>query len=332
MRIAAFLLSLLALGPASRVLAQRTLAQDTMSETTPVALTCGFCAMEAYGVIFRDVGAGGLTAADFPLTLRSVSLALGDADVSADGSTCTGRATGGSALVHVEIWAGATVPSGDPRAFPAIGEAWAGETLVYGADDVPVTLSVPTTAGAAGFNLMLNAFDIVDDAGDPVVVPDGNSYLRVAVGLGSNGLHNSICMGALEAPTGFPVRDDDGRVGPERDFIYAGGYGWAWNEALPGGVAINGDWGIRLSVVPMPIAHDAGPRGDASADLDASSDDAGADGGAGGSDAGGAPAESGSCSCRVTSSRGPSSAAMGWLVALGAVTIARRRARSPLGR
>jgi MYXO-CTERM domain-containing protein len=326
MRFLAIAFSLLALVPASRVRAQRTLAQDTMSETTPVALTCGFCAMEAYGVVFREVGAGGLTAADFPLTVRSVSLALGDADVSPDGSTCTGRAGGGTALVHVEIWAGATPPSGDPVAFPPLGEPWAGEELVYAADDVPVALSVPTAEGAAGFNLMLNTFEVLDEAGDPVVVADGNTYLRVAVGLNSNGMHNAICVDPLESPGGFPVRDDEGRVAPERGFIYAGGFGWAWNEDLPGTGAIDGDWGIRLSITPMGTARDAGPRVDAGGAVDATIADAGVDAASGGSDGGVTAGGGGGCSCRVASARSDRGAGA-LLLALAGLLWARRATR-----
>jgi hypothetical protein len=324
MRFLVVAASLLALSPAARVSAQRTLAQDTMSETTPVALTCGFCAMEAYGVVFREVGAGGLTAADFPLTLHSVSLALGDADVSADGSTCTGRSTGGTALVHVEIWAGATPPTGDPRAFPVVGEPWEGETLVYAADDVPVALSIPTTAGGSGFNLMLNTFDVIDDAGDAVVVPEGNSYLRVVVQLGSNGMHNAICADPLDAPTGFPVRDDEGRVGPERGFLYAGGFGWAWNEDLPGSAEIGGDWGIRLSITSMPTAHDAGPRVDGGSTVDAGAADASALD-ASTADASVALSGGGACACRVTGGRGDRSGGP-LLLGLALFALAARRA------
>jgi MYXO-CTERM domain-containing protein len=323
MRFLGLALALLALSPSSRALAQRTIAQDTMSETTPVAMTCGFCAMEAYGVVFREVGTGGLTAADFPLTLRSFSVALGDADVSADGNTCTGRTVGGTALVHVEIWAGATPPTGDPVGFPVLGEPWAGEELVYAADDVPVTLSVPTTDGGTGFNLMLNTFDVVGEMGEPVVVAEGNSYLRVAVGLTSNGMHNAICVDPLESPGGFPVRDDEGRVGPERGFIYAGGFGWAWNEDLPGPGSINGDWGIRLSVLPMPSTHDAGPRLDAGAGGDASPVDASLDA-ASAADAG-APTTSGSCGCRMAGGRSP--IAMGLLALVGLALMRRRSIR-----
>ena len=50
-------------------------------------------------------------------------------------------------------------------------------------DATPVTLSVPTTEGATGFNLMLNTFDVLGEADEPIVVDEGNSYLRVAVGL-----------------------------------------------------------------------------------------------------------------------------------------------------
>src|SRR4051812_2317325 len=68
-------LASIVLSLASPALAQRSIAQDTMSMSTPVAVECGFCAMEAYGEIFQRVGAsGGLTPADFPLVVQSISL------------------------------------------------------------------------------------------------------------------------------------------------------------------------------------------------------------------------------------------------------------------
>ena len=47
--------------------AQRTIAQDTMSMSTPVAVECGFCAMEAYGEVFETIGTGGLQPMVLPL-------------------------------------------------------------------------------------------------------------------------------------------------------------------------------------------------------------------------------------------------------------------------
>jgi hypothetical protein len=316
------LLTLFALlGLAAPAAAQRTIAQDTMSMSTPVAVTCGFCSMEAYGVVFRELPGGGLTPGDFPLTLRSMSLALGAAEVTGTGASaaCRGLAAGGTAVVHVEIYAGTMAPDVDIRTFPAAGTEWTGETLVYAADGVPVTMSTPTTDGAPDFDLQLNTFMVVDDMGNPVTVPAPATYLRAVVVLGDGGT-SSLCVAPATAPPGFPVRDDDGVVASHRSFIYASGYGWAWNEAVPGG-AIHGDWGIRLNVQPLPHA-DAGA-------VDAGASDAGAiDGGAidgGATDAGavdaGAPATtSRGCGCSASSPRAPS---LGALLFALAVALAR---------
>ncbi len=297
---------------ASPALAQRTIAQDTMSMSSPVAVSCGFCAAEAYGVVFQRVGAtGGLLPSDFPLRVDSILLALGAATVSGTPAACHGLAAGGDTLVHVEIWAGTTPPdAADIHAMPIAGMAWPGEDMVFVQDAVPVTMSTPTTDGAADFNLMLNTLNLGDATMPAPTVDATHTYLRAVVVLGDTGM-SSTCTPATNAPTGFPLRDDDGVVTNHRAFIYATGVGWLWNEAA----GVHGDWGIRLSVEPLPHgdagAVDAGPS-DAGARSDASSTaDTGID--AGRTAMGGSSA----CGCRASS---PTSAT-GW-TALAALALA----------
>lgn len=310
---------------ASPASADRTLAQDTMSTSTPVAVSCGFCAMEAFGVVFADIGTGGLQPSDFPLTLNSISLALGAAYVSGVGSaaTCHGIAAGGDTLVHVEIWAGTTVPeTADIHAMPVAGSPWPGEDLVFTLDDVPVTMSTPTTDGASDFNLMLNPLALGDATTPAPMVDATHTYLRAVVVLGATGM-SSTCTPDTNAPTGFPLRDDDAVVQSHRSFIYATGAGWLWNEA----VGVHGDWGIRLGVL-------SGPPGDAGPIDAAVVADAGADAGATAMDAATgtdaamiAAGGSRSCGCRAGArSSSPASAA---LLALLALALYSRKVTRP---
>ncbi len=299
------------------VSAQRTLAQDTMSMSSPVAVTCGFCAMEAYGVLFTSLGGSrGLSPADFPLTVQSVSLALGAAEVTGTPAVCHGLATpvDPETLVHFELWAGNTLPDvNDIHALPVLGTAWPGEDLLITLDDVPVTMSVPTTDGGSDFNLMLNTL-MLGDATMPAPVADGAhgyTYLRAVVGLGDGG-NSSTCTPATSAPVGFPLRDDDGVVANHRSFLYANGAGWLWNE----GAGVRGDWGIRLSIAPMAHA-DAGPVDGGG--LDAGSVDASTALDGGGRDAGPAAGGGGSsCACRA----GAPASGAGSLAALAMIALA----------
>lgn len=314
------------LSVASPAAADRTLAQDTMSTSTPVAVSCGFCADEAFGVLFADIaGSGGLQPTDFPLTLNTISLALGAAYVSGTPAACHGIAAGGDALVHVEIWAGTSVPEVDDiHSMPVAGSPWPGEDLVFSLDDVPVTMSTPTSDGASDFNLMLNPL-MLGDATTPAPTVDAtHSYLRAVVVLGSEG-NSSTCAPTTNAPVGFPLRDDDGVVQSHRSFIYASGAGWLWNEAA----GVHGDWGIRLGV--LSLAHDDGGVSDAGAGVDAATDgDAGADIDAA-TDVDAASVTGGgssSCGCRA-GARGGSRAGAA-LVALGLLAAwgRQRRARA----
>lgn len=302
--------------------AQRTLAQDTMSMDTPVAVSCGFCAAEAYGVVFQRIGtSAGLVPADFPLTVESVSLALGAAEVTSGACHGIAAPVDPDTLVHFELWAGTTPPPSDIGSLPVAGMPWPGEDMLVTLDDVPVTMSVPTTDGGANFNLMLNTL-MLGDSTTPAPMADAtHSYLRAVVVLNDGG-NSSTCTPSTNAPTGFPLRDDDGVVQNERSFIYAEGLGWRWNEQ----VGVRGDWGIRLTILSGPRpdagAMDAGAA-DAGAGVDASTMDAGA-----GADTGASPpGSSGNCGCR-TGTGGTSASGVVLLLALAvyASRVSRRRA------
>ena len=64
-----------AVAPTQQAAAQRTVAHDVLTGETPTALTCGFCAGEKIGVVFRELpgDAHGLDPADFPIQLTTNS-------------------------------------------------------------------------------------------------------------------------------------------------------------------------------------------------------------------------------------------------------------------
>lgn len=281
--------------------AQRLLAHDTLSMETPSVVSCGFCGDEVIGVVFRELGTGGLRPSDFPLALTDLQVAL--ADASTDGVACTPRTVGGSVMAAVEIWAGPTAPTTLPGVEVTFGMPWAPEeTLLWGSDAVPLTLSTPTVEGGTSFNLQFNAYELLDDAGEVIVVPEGNTYLRVEVRLPGGGGNNTVCVDPVEVPTGFPLRDNDGRIEMQRSHIYGAGIGWLWNEAA----GLNGDWAIRLNVNPMPVPRDAGMR-------DGGMRDAGMPDAPAALDAGSSVVPGGGCGCRAQSG----STGWGWLVLLG---------------
>jgi hypothetical protein len=198
-------LASLVLSIASPALAQRMIAQDTMSMSTPVAVECGFCGMEAYGEIFQRVGAsGGLTPADFPLVVQSISLAPGAAEVTS--GACHGIASpvDPTTLVHVEMYAGGTPPDAASIAtMPVAGTPWPGEDMLLSLDDIPVTMSIPTTDGAANFNLMFNTLGLGDATTPAPTVSAGHQYLRVVVVLADGG-NSSTCTPVTNAPMPSP--------------------------------------------------------------------------------------------------------------------------------
>jgi MYXO-CTERM domain-containing protein len=320
----AVLFALLAPSPA---LAQITIAHDTLSPSTPVAVTCGFCAEEAFGVVFRELPIGrGVNPGDFPLELRGIEVAMASARTTGSPGAYVCQGTLMDGTIHAEVWiyAGVTMPTGPIGSIP-VRDPWStGETLVWASDDVPIEPSRPDVEGSAMFMLGLNTFDLTNEFGETIVVDAPNTYLRVVVVIPEGG-GSTLCTGAsMMPPAGVPMRDDDGRIAPERSFIYAAGTGFLWNEMA----GVNGDWAIRVSIVPSTAMspdggrRDAGPRdagrrdaGPAMADTGATSDlDAGPDAGP--------PAPGGGCSCR-TAPRSRS-----WLgAALGLVVLAAARRR-----
>jgi MYXO-CTERM domain-containing protein len=302
--------------------AQVTLAQDTLSSESPAAALCGFCGGEGFGVVFRELPAParGLLAEDFPLTLRSVEVALAAARL--DGSMCRTDPAGGTATVDLEVWAGMT-PPGATIGATAPAEPWpgTGEELLFAAVDVPVELSIPDGTMTGGFMLQLNRFDVVDEMGAPVRVPAGFTYLRVFVQLHDSTLPGPGCDFSSD---GSPLRDD-GRISDQRSYILANGMGFLWNETA----RVAGDWAIRLNIIPaIPPGIDAGPPPDAAFEpRDVGAAGTSTDAGTGaGSDAGGGSA-GGGCGCRAgtTSSRGLASGLALGVLAL--VARARRRRR-----
>ncbi|HJK92531.1 MAG TPA: hypothetical protein RMG45_06825, partial [Polyangiaceae bacterium LLY-WYZ-15_(1-7)] len=291
------MLTSLAARPAS---AQRVISYDTLGGETPSAVTCGFCAGERFGTVFRELPppARGLNPEDFPLELRSVRVAVASATVerSGLGFACSGSVEGGSALVDMTIWAGVTPPSGDISAEPEL-EAWSeDEVLVWAGESIPLMRSAAESEGSAMYEVGFNELRVVDEDEAPIRVEAPATYLRVVIELSADASDRSEACEAGESPGAFPMRDDDGRIAGERGFIWASGAGWLWNEDAR--VNVNGDWALRIEVVPMgsptadagPSDVDAGAVGDAGAARDAGAmpEDAGpADVDAGPSDAGG---------------------------------------------
>jgi MYXO-CTERM domain-containing protein len=285
----ASLVSVFVLALALPASAQRTVAYDTVSEGTPAAVTCGFCAMEKFGTVFYSLGTpGGLEADEFPFTLTAVQVAIARTRVVGDilsGYTCQGSDMGGTVNFTIEVYAGETVPM-SIMALPTTGP-WAGETLVYEASDVPLETSVATMDGGNMFNVMINEFALPDGG---VMVEAPNTYLRVVFTIPGGGGSSASCTDlGLTPPAAVSIRDDDGRIAARRSLILAtdvdlGGIGipggWYWNEDVPdmlgGGTGVNGDWAIRIKIQPMSmsgsdggVGRDGGPS-------------AGSDGGPGG--------------------------------------------------
>ncbi|HJL15729.1 MAG TPA: MYXO-CTERM sorting domain-containing protein [Sandaracinaceae bacterium LLY-WYZ-13_1] len=307
--------------------AQRRIVHDTLGRDMPTAVTCGFCAGERFGVLFRELPAPrrGLEPSDFPITFDTIEIALASANVV--GGACDPQTTGGTVDAAVEVWVGDAVPDGPIRDFSAT-DGWPSETLVWATDAAPLTPSTAETDGSGRYEVRFNALEIRDEDAAPITVGSG-AYVRVVVTLpvGPSGT-SDLCEPTYQSPAAFPLRDDDGRVAPGRSFIYASGAGWFWNEEVPGG-SIGGDWGVRLAVFTTGGGDvDAGP----------SAPDAGVDADAGGSsgdastapDAGDAPPadpDDGGCGCRAAGGGAPPV----WGGLLVALALRWRRRRSPRG-
>lgn len=285
---------------------QRRLVHDTLSESTPGVVSCGFCAGERFGVVFRDLPAPlrGLEPEDFPVEIDSLEIAVAGAD-PADG--CSPSRSGGSITAPVALYVGDSVPPDEIDSYPEDGP-WPGESLVWSAD-APLVLSVADDSDR--YSIEFNVLEVRDADGGPLRVEAG-AYLRVVVTIpaGEPGTSPSCEGASFESPAAFPPRDTSGedpadpfRGTQRRSFIYALGIGWVWNSEGSGPVpVIPGNWGVRMSLFtlgPGPGEPDAGPTlADAGVDsADAAVSDSGA------MDAafrdGGAEPAPGGCSCRA---------------------------------
>lgn len=323
-------LAILALG--SPVHAQETVAHDGLSSDAPTALTCGFCAGERFGVIFRELPAPerGVEPRDFPITLESVQVAVAAATVI-EGPTCAPSETGATVTARVELYAGDEPPEGSIVSLAAEGPWSSTEALVW-STDAALVLSTAEPGGTGRYGIHFNELAVRDEAGLPVVIESG-AYLRAVVSIPEASTMTSVTCAADVSPAFFPVRDADGPIADERAFIYASGLGWLWNEDTR--VQAEGDWGIRLALFRTPSEEpDAGaPDPDAGASDPDARRDAGAppEGDAGTpldaevrADAGLRPA-GGGCSCRAIPSRAQGSASSAAL--LLALALLRRRTR-----
>jgi hypothetical protein len=279
----AFVCALFAVGPVG---AQRRVQYDTLSESTPAAISCGFCAGERFGMVFRPLDSGGgLRESEFPLTLESIELAVARTTVTGGllegGYECHGSTTGGTISMMIEVFAGQTPPRGDITTQPASGP-WPGEVELF-AESTELTTSVETSAGSAMYDVTQNTVSITSG----VRVDPPSTYIRVAISIPAGGASASCADLGLEPPGAVGLRDDDGRIEENVGMIYAvnplsGTFGiaegWHWNEdeeitdPSGGGSGIEGDWAIRLDVSPigssgsdagMSIADGGGASGDA---------------------------------------------------------------------
>ena len=258
--------------PTLEAAAQRRVQYDTVAEMTPAAASCGFCAGEKFGVVFRELPMmRGLRADEFPLTVLSLEVALASVRIEDFGGfgICQGSTMGGAVDTDIAIYAGATAPTGDIRDLPGPGP-WPGETEVW-AGTVPIMRSVETSSGSMQYNLMFNTVEL---PGGGVRVDAPNTYVRAVVTI-PEGSGMSFCTsGGNPEAAGVGVRDNDGsRVADEVNFIYAAtstspgavSEGWHWNESseimdpMTGARGIQGDWALRLNVRPDPMTEpDAG--------------------------------------------------------------------------
>jgi MYXO-CTERM domain-containing protein len=320
-RIHVAVLSLLAVLAPAGARAQRLVAHDTLSDAAPTAVTCGFCVGEAFGTIFRELEPPlrGIDPGEFPLELREVQIALAAASTTgtAPSYVCAGDAAGGTADVELEVWSGTAPPTGDIRSMPGLAEPWAEDETLLWAGTVSVELSVPEVDGASRFQLTINRLPVVAEDGSPIRIPMPATYVRVVAWLTPGGASTLCDAQALEAPSGVPVRDDDGLVASERSFLHAAGTGWLWSETA----GVEGDWGLRLLVVPMGTPIDGGLRDGGALDAAAEADAGALDVDASSVDAG-TPEPAAGCGCRAAGT-GPSGALL--LPGLALLWLRRRR-------
>lgn len=267
--------------------AQEIIQYDDVLVDTQAVVTCGFCATEKFGTIFYGLGGmDGLPQAAFPFTLNSIQVAVAGTTVTGDiftGYTCTGDTMGGTVGANLEVYAGVSVP-GVITTLPDTGP-WPGETTVVGATQVMLQRSVDSAPGANMFNVQLNSLAV----GAMIAAP--NTYVRVVISIPSGGSSASCTDLGFQSPAISPFRDNNGRVGNKRNFIYQLGLvipalmineppQWTWaedvNDPITMQQGINGDWMLRLDITRNGVVSpDAGQPADSGpGPVDAGSPDA----------------------------------------------------------
>lgn len=237
---------------AAPVEAQRPVVYDTLTAMSGASVTCGFCAGEKFGVVFRELPGArpGLRASEFPLTVNSIEIAVASAmlDLTDEGLVCRGSSAGGEIDVFLQLYAGSAPPTGSILNNP--DEEWDGEELVW-SDTVPLQRSVEE-GGVNMYNIMFNTITV----GSGVRVDPPNTYLRVVMTIPAGGAGLECLGSAGGAPGALAIRDVDGVVANEVNFIYSVGgefaEGWHWNETVCNALTcLSGDWAIRLNVTPL---------------------------------------------------------------------------------
>ncbi len=308
--------------------AQQVLSHDTIAGDTNVAITCGFCANEKIGVIFRELSTprNGLEPSDFPIEVEGVQVALANAQISMLGA-CVGAVDAATIDVSIEIWAGIEPVEGDGLDEMPVEGPWGGpdNEMLLVQSVTPVTLSTADAPGSMRYEAQFNELALIEEDGRALRVEAPYKYLRVVVTLmGGRGESPPCEAGGFEAPGGFPIRDDDGVIQANRSFFYASGVGWIWNDDERPMFHINGDWAIRIEYNSAGSGtRDGGSTPDASIRRDATifdSGDGGPDGGSGDDDD--------DCSCAVPGAKPPTESDRGWaLLAFAAGLCAVRRRR-----
>jgi MYXO-CTERM domain-containing protein len=252
MRHVSLLLTLLVAAPA----AANPVTNDSVTGMdSPAAVTCGFCATERYGVIFRQISSTqGLLPSDFPLTINRVDLAVAAARVVDGGLLyeCQGSATAGRRTVSIWGYTGVTPPTGDIRSFGT--GAWPGETALWIEPIMSeVELSTATEDGGNRYDVTVSQVAV-----SPAVrVDPPNTYIRIVVEIPAGGSSTYCVENSWGEPGILPIRDDSGRIGPNVNFLYSIGgaeMGWHWSEEIPIDPTtlqgLEGDWVVRLDISP----------------------------------------------------------------------------------
>lgn len=267
--------------------AQEIIQYDDVLVDTQAVVTCGFCAAEKFGTIFYELGSGGgLPQAAFPFTLNSVQVAVAGTQVTGDiftGYQCNGTTTGGTVSANLEIYAGTQVPA-TITTMPGTG-AWPGETTIAAVGPVMLQRSVDSAPGANMYNIQLNTLAV------GATIPTPHQYLRVVITIPSGGSSASCMDLGFQSPAISPFRDNNGRAGTKRNFIYQLGLvipelminqppEWTWaedvNDPITMQQGINGDWMLRLDITRSGVVNpDAGVPDSGPMTADAGDDDAG---------------------------------------------------------